>query len=117
VPTLAATGLRPGAKEAFQAALAAGVTIANGSDVGVFQHGDNALELERMVEFGLPAPAALQAATSVAARILHLEDKIGRVQPGLLADLLAVEGNPAAEIGALRRVRLVMKGGALVVTP
>ena len=89
VPTLAATGLRPGAKEAFQAAL----------------------------EFGLPAPAALQAATSVAARILHLEDKIGRVQPGLLADLLAVEGNPAVEIGALRRVRLVMKGGALVVTP
>ncbi|SDS53061.1 amidohydrolase family protein [Opitutus sp. GAS368] len=113
IPTLAATGARPGAKEAFQAALAAGVTIGNGSDVGVFAHGENALELDAMVRFGLPPLDALRAATSVNARILHLEDKIGRIAPGLLADLIAVEGDPAQDISALHRVAFVMKGGVV----
>jgi imidazolonepropionase-like amidohydrolase len=59
---------------------------------------------------------ALQSATSIAARVLHMETSIGKVQPGLLADLVAVEGDPTREIGALRRVRLVMKGGTVAPT-
>lgn len=117
VPTLAATGARPGAKEAFQAALAAGVTIGSGSDVGVFPHGTNALELEQMVRWGMSPLDALKAATSVDARLLHLEDKIGRVAPGLLADLIAVEGDPTKDISAVWHVKLVMKGGVLYKQP
>ena len=117
VPTLAATGDRPGARESFQAALAAGVTIGSGSDVGVFAHGDNARELDRMVEFGMTPVAALRAATSVDARVLHLDDRIGRVAPGLFADLIAVAGDPAADISALHRVGFVMKGGVVYKTP
>jgi imidazolonepropionase-like amidohydrolase len=117
IPTLAATGGFPGAKEAFHAAMAAGVTIGSGSDVGVFAHGNNALELDAMVQFGMPALDALRAATSVDARILHLQDKIGRIAPGLLADLVAVEGNPANEISKLHAVRLVMKDGMLYREP
>jgi len=117
VPTLTATGSRPGAKEAFQAALSAGVTIGNGSDVGVFAHGTNALELERMVSWGMKPIDALRAATSVDARILHQEDRIGRIAPGLLADLIAVEGDPTSDISAVWKVKLVMKGGVLVRAP
>jgi imidazolonepropionase-like amidohydrolase len=113
IPTLAATGGMAGAKEAFRAAIAAGVTIGSGSDVGVFAHGNNALELDAMVQFGLPTLDALRAATSVNARILHMQDMIGRLAPGLLADLVAVEGNPANDIGRLHAVRLVMKDGVL----
>jgi len=113
IPTLAVTGGMAGAKEAFRAALAAGVTIGSGSDAGVFAHGNNALELDAMVQFGMPAPDALRAATSVNARIIHMEDRIGRVAPGLLADLVAVEGDPAQDIGRLHAVRLVMKDGVL----
>ena len=113
IPTLAATGARPGAMEAFQAALAAGVTIGNGSDVGVFAHGENALELDAMVRFGLPPLDALRAATSVNARILHLEDKIGRIGPGLLADLIAVDGDPTQDTSAVHRVVFVMKDGVV----
>ena len=117
IPTLAATGARPGAKESFQAALAAGVTIGNGSDAGVFAHGNNALELEAMVRFGLPAIDALRAATSVDARVLHLQDRIGRVAPGLLADLIAVDGDPTQDISAVWHVKLVMKGGVVCKAP
>jgi imidazolonepropionase-like amidohydrolase len=100
-------------RAAFRAALDAGVTIASGSDVGVFAHGDNARELEAMVKFGMPLIDTLRSATSVNARVLHLSDKIGSLKPGLLADVIAVEGDPTKDVGALRKVRFVMKGGTV----
>jgi imidazolonepropionase-like amidohydrolase len=100
-------------RAAFRAALEAGVTIASGSDVGVFAHGDNARELETMVKFGMPLIDALRSATSVNARVMHMSDKIGSIKPGLLADVIAVEGDPTKDVGALRRVKFVMKGGAI----
>jgi imidazolonepropionase-like amidohydrolase len=101
------------AKASFRAALDAGVVICNGSDVGVFRHGDNALEIELLVEYGMTPLSALEAATSVNARLLHLEDEIGRVRPGLFADLVVVEGDPTRDISSLRKVVLVMKGGRI----
>jgi imidazolonepropionase-like amidohydrolase len=100
-------------RESFKAALAAGVTILNGSDVGTFPHGDNARELEAMVAYGMPVADAVKSATSVAARVLHMENQIGQVKQGLLADLIAVDGDPTKDITALRRVKFVMKNGTV----
>jgi len=101
-------------RASFKRALAARVPICMGSDVGVFAHGDNVRELELMVEYGMPALEVLKSATSVNARILHLDDRLGQVKPGLLADLVAVEGDPSQRIGDLRSVRMVMKGGNVI---
>lgn len=101
-------------RESFQAALAAGTPICLGGDAGVFDHGDNAFEAELMVQYGMPALDVLRSATSGNASILGLEDR-GAIEPGLLADLVAVEGDPSQEIGRLRDVRLVMKGGDIEV--
>jgi imidazolonepropionase-like amidohydrolase len=104
-------------RASFKEALEAGVTIANGSDVGVFAHGDAARELELMVEYGMTPPQALRAATSAAAKALHRDDRLGVIKPKMLADLVAVEGDPTRDIKTLRKVRLVIKGGVVVRQP
>lgn len=101
-------------RETFKLALAAGVTIASGSDVGVFTHGDNARELEIMVAYGMKPVDAVKSATSVDARVMHMDTQIGRVATGLFADLIAVDGDPTVDISALRKIKLVMKNGQRV---
>jgi imidazolonepropionase-like amidohydrolase len=133
-PTLAASeamnkyrGWKPGSepepavikarRAAFKAALAAGIVIVNGSDVGVFAHGEEARELELLVDYGMQPIDAIRSATSAAARVLRLDDRLGIVKAGLLADLIAVDDDPSREISSLRKVRMVMKAGVMYRTP
>jgi imidazolonepropionase-like amidohydrolase len=99
-------------RESVRMALDAGVPICFGGDVGVYPHGDNVRELELMVEYGMSSHDALIAATSGNARIFDLNDR-GRLQSGMLADVIAVRGDPSNDISALRRVVLVIKGGTV----
>jgi len=131
-PTVAAgeailrySGWKPGDREpprilakraSLKAALDAGVTILMGGDVGVFTHGENWREMELLVEYGMTPLAVLRAATSVNARVLHL-DQLGNVRPGLLADLVAFRGDPAADIHAVEHPLFVMKGGVTYRAP
>jgi imidazolonepropionase-like amidohydrolase len=101
---------------ALRAALTAGVAICFGGDVGVFAHGDNVRELELLVRYGMPPADAIVSATSGNARILHLDDR-GSVRAGLVADLVAVAGDPTRDVSALRDVRFVMKGGDVIRQP
>ena len=103
-------------RRSFKAALQAGVDICFGGDVGVYPHGENVRELELMVEFGMATASVLVSATSGNADILELSDR-GRVRPGLLADLIAVRGDPTRDVAALWDVVLVMKGGDVVRGP
>ena len=103
--------------QSMEAALKAGVPLAMGGDVGVFAHGDNAREMELLVrDYGLTPLQVLRQATSGNAQIFHLADR-GNVRPGLLADLVAVAGDPTQDVAALRQVQLVMKGGVLYKQP
>jgi imidazolonepropionase-like amidohydrolase len=101
-------------RENIRMAIDAGVRLCNGSDVGVFTHGENALELELLVDYGLTPIQALTAATATNAEILGWGDRIGRITEGYLADLVAVQGDPSKAISAIRDVRLVIKGGQIV---
>ena len=105
------------AAQAFRTALKAGVTIGCGSDVGVFAHGTNYRELEWMVRLGLTPVEALTAATATDAGILRREADLGRVRPQMLADLVAVSGDPTTDIAAIERVVLVMKDGVVYRRP
>lgn len=101
-------------RQSFKVALEAGVTICNGSDVGVFSHGENARELELLVEYGMTPIDAMRSATSVNARVLGMETRIGSIKEGLYADLVAVEGDPTRTISDARKVRWVMKSGRVM---
>ena len=103
-------------RRSFIAAIKAGVPICMGGDVGVYTHGQNWLEMDAMRRAGLPAAKVLVAATSGNARIFRLTDR-GAIRPGLLADLVAVDGDPIRDFTAVQRVRLVIKGGAIVRAP
>jgi imidazolonepropionase-like amidohydrolase len=131
VPTLAAydaiaryAGWKPGepepprireGREMFARALKSGVTIANGSDVGVFAHGENAREPELMVAYGMSPKEVLRAATATAAAVLHQDKNLGRLAPGYLADLIAVQGNPLEDVKALEKPAVVFKGGQVAI--
>ena len=98
----------------FKKQLAAGVQFAVGSDVGPFPHGTQARELELMVEYGMKPLAALQADMVHGAKLLGWEREIGQLKPGFFADIIAVQGNPLADISAMKHVTFVMKDGVVV---
>jgi imidazolonepropionase-like amidohydrolase len=97
----------------FNQALDAGVKICMGGDVGVFTHGDNAREMEMMVDYGMSPLETLKSSTSVNADVFHISERVGRLRKGLLADIIAVEGNPTTQISAIRKVLLVVKDGKI----
>lgn len=99
-------------RKTFQQALDAGVTICFGGDVGVFTHGDNAREMEMMVDYGMKPLDVLRSATSVNARVFH-QEQLGQIKTGFLADLVAVEGRPDLRISDVRNVKLVIKNGEI----
>ena len=104
-------------KKTFALALKAGVTICMGGDVGVYTHGDNAREMELMVEYGMKPTEVLQSATSVNATVFGYADKICSIKKGMLADLISVEGDPSVDIKNIRKIKMVMKDGKVYVKP
>jgi imidazolonepropionase-like amidohydrolase len=104
-------------KQGFREALAAGVPLVMGGDVGVYAHGTNAREMELMVEYGMKPLEVLKLSTSGNARVFHLGEQIGSVKKNMLADLIAVWGNPMESVSDVRNVTLVMKDGKLFKSP
>ena len=100
-------------RKSFQLALQAGVTICMGGDVGVFTHGDNAREMEMMVDYGMKAIDVLRSSTSINADVFGYSNKIGRIKKDLFADIIAVDGDPSADIKNIRKIKLVMKDGTV----
>jgi imidazolonepropionase-like amidohydrolase len=104
-------------RKSFAAALKAGVIICMGGDVGVFPHGDNAREMEMMVEYGMKPADVLRSATSINADVFGYGDKIGRIKKGLYADIIAVQGDPSTDIHDIRKNIFVMKDGKIFREP
>lgn len=100
-------------RKSFATALKSGVTICMGGDVGVYTHGDNAREMELMVDYGMKPLEVLRSATSVNADVFGYSATIGRIKQGLFADLMAVQGDPSSDITSVRKVRFVMKNGKI----
>jgi imidazolonepropionase-like amidohydrolase len=101
-------------REGFRAAVKAGVNVAFGTDAGVYPHGNNAKQFAYMVRYGMTPMQAIQSATTVAAELLRWDKDVGAIVPGRFADMVAVAGDPLADIAVLERVVHVMKGGELV---
>jgi imidazolonepropionase-like amidohydrolase len=101
-------------RENFARAARAGVKVAFGTDAGVYPHGDNAKQFAYMVKYGLTPARAIRAATSDAADLIDRASDVGRIAPGLYADLIAVQGDPLDDVTALEKVDFVMKGGSVV---
>jgi len=104
-------------RESFKRAHEAGVPMVFGTDVSIYPHGMNGIQFAYMVEWGMTPMEAIQAATSVAARYMGWEERVGAVEPGLLGDLIAVKGNPLEDISQLENVEVVVKGGLLFKAP
>jgi imidazolonepropionase-like amidohydrolase len=104
-------------KRVFQSAMKLGVKIVFGTDVGAFPHGTSAREFVRMVDYGMSPIEAIRSASTRAAELLRMEKQIGTLASGAYADVIAVDGDPLADITALQRVRFVMKGGSIVKRP
>jgi imidazolonepropionase-like amidohydrolase len=101
----------------FKKQMAAGVPFAVGSDVGPFPHGTQAREMELMVEFGMKPSDVLRADLINGAKLLGWSGQIGELKTGYLADIIAIQGDPTADITTLRKVTFVMKGGAIYRRP
>jgi imidazolonepropionase-like amidohydrolase len=101
-------------RENFRHAFQSGAKMAFGTDAGVYPHGDNAKQFAKMVEWGMKSLDAMQAATVNAADLLGWSNKIGVLENGHLADLIAVSGDPLSDVRVLESVKFVMKGGAIV---
>jgi imidazolonepropionase-like amidohydrolase len=101
-------------RENFRKAVKAGVKIAFGTDAAIFPHGKNARQFRHMVEWGLTPMQAIQSATASAAELLGWQDRLGSLTPGKLADIVAVGGDPLADVAVLEKVGFVMKGGVVV---
>ncbi|EWH05120.1 Xaa-Pro dipeptidase [Pseudoalteromonas lipolytica SCSIO 04301] len=98
-------------RESFSRAVKAGVNMVFGTDAAIYPHGDNAKQFSRMVEFGMTPLQALQSATINSAKLLKVDDKLGQIKNGFLADIIAVKGNPLENIAVLENVQFVMKDG------
>jgi len=98
-------------EHSFPKAVAQGVKIAFGSGVGPFPHGTQTKEFEYLVKFGMTPVQAIRAATVDAAQLMGWQDRVGSIEAGKFADLVAVEGDPTVDITELERVKFVMKGG------
>ncbi len=101
-------------RNTFRMAQEAGVTICMGGDVGVFAHGDNAREMEMMADYGMKPLDILKSSTSINAAVFGYADKIGSIKKGLLADIIAVEGDPSVDIKNIRKIKIIIKGGKLI---
>jgi len=109
-----ARAILPLRRAGFKAALDAGIPIAYGTDIGVFEHRLVAMDFRYLVSYGMAPLQAIQSATVVAARLLRLDSEIGTLETGRTADIIAVEGDPLKDITTLERVSFVLKGGKII---